>query len=119
MKKFKLFMCCLGNGTTVCNKAVEENGDYKIIAHIADCGKITWYVKPGYVPEADLAKIKHAADVDRVNWENWLHSMPEIKQYEYLLDNVPWVDASRVMRSNAELWQKCHELEQAYYNNAH
>ena len=112
-------MCCLGNGTTICNKAVKEYGDYKIIAHIADCGKITWYVKPGYVPEADLAKIKHAADVDRVNWENWLHSMPEIKQYEYLLDNVSWVDASRVMRSSAELWQKCHELEQAYYNNAH
>lgn len=40
MKKFELFMCCLGNGTTICNKAVEEYGDYKIIAHIADCGKI-------------------------------------------------------------------------------
>lgn len=29
MKKFELFMCCLGNGTTICNKAVEEYGDYK------------------------------------------------------------------------------------------
>lgn len=27
--KFKLFCGCLGNGTTVCNKAVTENGDYK------------------------------------------------------------------------------------------
>lgn len=42
MKKFELFMGCLGNEITVCNKAVEENGDYKIIAHIANCGKITW-----------------------------------------------------------------------------
>lgn len=119
MKKFELFMCCLGNGTTVCNKAVEEYGDYKIIAHIADCGKITWYVKPGYVPGADLAKIEHTADTSHANWENWLHSMPEIKQYEYLLGNVPWADASGVMHSDMELWQKCHELEQAYYNNAH
>lgn len=27
--KFELFCGCLGNGTTVCNKAVTENGDYK------------------------------------------------------------------------------------------
>mgnify|MGYP006888164720 FL=1 len=38
--KFDLFMGCLGNGVTVCNKAVKENGDYKTIAHIAECGKI-------------------------------------------------------------------------------
>ena len=30
-KKFKLFFGCLGNGITVCNKAVIENGDYKTI----------------------------------------------------------------------------------------
>lgn len=28
-RKFELFYGYLGNGTTVCNKAVEENGDYK------------------------------------------------------------------------------------------
>lgn len=37
--KFELFMCCLGNGVTVCNKAVMEYGDYKHIAHISDSGK--------------------------------------------------------------------------------
>lgn len=119
MKKFELFMCCQGNGTSVYNSAVMENGEYKYIAHIADCGKISWYVKPGYVPGADLAKIEHAADVNRVNWENWLHSMPEIKRYSYLLGIVPWADVSRVISSDAELWQKCNELEQAYYNNAY
>lgn len=48
MKKenFELFLGCLGNGITVCNKSVEENGAYKTIAHIAECGKITWYVNP-------------------------------------------------------------------------
>lgn len=30
MKKFELFMGCFGNGITVCNKAVQEHGDYKL-----------------------------------------------------------------------------------------
>lgn len=90
MKKFKLFTGCLGNGVAVCNKAVEENGDYKVIAHIAECGKITWYVNPTpYVPENDLLKIKHCADVQHEKWEKWLDSMPELQRYEKLLDAVP------------------------------
>lgn len=36
--KFELFCGCFGNGTTVCNKAVTENGDYKKIAHISEGG---------------------------------------------------------------------------------
>ena len=83
MKKFELFMGHLGNGITVCNKAVEENGDYKTIAHIANCGKITWYVNPmGYVPSDALLKIEHTANVQHEKWERWLNSMPEIQQYE-------------------------------------
>ena len=62
-------MGCLGNGITVCNKAVEENGDYKVIAHIA--------------------RIEHDADAMNANWEKWLESMPESQQYEKLLDCVP------------------------------
>lgn len=90
MKKFVLFMGCLGNGITVCNKAVQEYGDYKMIAHIANCGRIKWYVDPSkYVPGPELVKIEHAADVQRVNWENWLHSMPEWRQYEIMADAVP------------------------------
>ena len=66
MKKFELFMGCLGNGVTVCNKAVIENGDYKHIAHIAECGKITWYVNPStYVPGDALLRIEHDADAMR------------------------------------------------------
>nr|DAZ71731.1 MAG TPA: hypothetical protein [Caudoviricetes sp.] len=89
-KNFELFMCCLGNGITVCNKAVEENGDYKRIAHIAECGKITWYVNLyKYVPGDALLKIEHCADVQHEKWEKWLASMPEPQQYEKLLDAVP------------------------------
>lgn len=90
MKKFELFMCRLGNGITVCNKAAVENGDYKVIAHIAECGKITWYVNPiNYVPDADILKIGHCANAQTEKWEKWLASMPEPQQYETLLDAVP------------------------------
>lgn len=41
MKNFKLWMGCLGNGITVCNSAVESNGEYKYIAHISNNGKIS------------------------------------------------------------------------------
>lgn len=90
MKKFKLFMGYWGNGLTVCNKAIEKNGDYITIAHIADCGKITWYVNPAsYVPGAELLKIEHEADTMRANWEKWLASMPEMERYSKLLDRAP------------------------------
>ena len=62
--KFELFMGCLGNGTTVCNKAVEEHGDYKHIAHISPAGKITWYVKPESIPGDALLKIERIAEGD-------------------------------------------------------
>ena len=90
MKKFELFIGCLGNGLTVCNKAVEENGDYKTIAHIAECGKITWYVNPStYVPGDALLRIEHDADAMHANFEKWLDSMPKTMQYEKLVDMVP------------------------------
>ena len=63
MKKFDLFLGCLGNGITVCNKAIQENGDYKIIAHIREIGKIKWYVNPATVPGDELLKIEYVADV--------------------------------------------------------
>lgn len=63
MKKFELFMDCLGNGITVCNKAVMENGDFKKVCHISEQGKITWYVDVGYVSGKDLLIIDHQADV--------------------------------------------------------
>ena len=87
MKKFELFIGCLGNGLTVCNKAVDENGDYKTIAHIAECGKITWYVNPStYVPGDALLRIEHDADAMHANFEKWLDSMPKTMQYEKLID---------------------------------
>ena len=60
-KQFELFMCCLGNGTTLCNKAVYENRDYKTIGHISNAGSIKLYVKPDYIPLKDMERIQNAA----------------------------------------------------------
>ena len=60
-KQFVLFMCCLGNGTTLCNKAVYENRDYKTIGHISNAGNIKLYVKPDYIPPKDMERIQNAA----------------------------------------------------------
>lgn len=73
MKKFDLFIGFFGNGATVYNKAVAEHGDYKKVAHIAECGKITWYAEPGTVPGKDLLRIEHTADTMNANWEHSLN----------------------------------------------
>lgn len=42
--------------------------------------------KGGYIPSDALLKIEHTANVQHEKWEQWLNSMPEIKQYEKLLN---------------------------------
>lgn len=118
MKNFELFMGCFGNGITVCNKAAEENGDYKQIAHISDCGEIKWYVNPyTYVPGNELLRIEHAADAQGANWEKWFSSMPEIKQYDFLLDHVPHKDFMYIVsHKELDLSEKIEYLKKAYYN---
>lgn len=119
MEKFELFMGCLGNGITVCNKAIEENGDYKTIAHIADCGEITWYVNPAsYVPGAELQKIEHAANIQGGKWEKWFSSLPEINQYEYLLDRAPHAAFMHAMNMDGKIWDKIQYLKSVLYQKS-
>lgn len=117
MKNFELFMGCLGNGITVCNKAVQENGDYKTIAHIRETGKIKWYVNPdSYVPGDALLKIEHVANVQSEKWEAWFSAMPEMKQYEFLLDRIPLSDFLEITkRKDLDLRKKIQIAKQAYY----
>ena len=61
-RKFELWMGDFGNGTICANKAVMEHGDYKTVCRISPTGNITWYVKPDYVPGADLLKIERIAE---------------------------------------------------------
>lgn len=72
MKNFELFMGCLGNGLTVCNKAVMEHGDYKQIAHISPAGNIKWYIPVESVPGDALLRIEHTADTMYHNFKSAL-----------------------------------------------
>lgn len=119
MKKFELFMGYHGNGLTVCNKAVVENGDYKIIAHIAECGKIKWYVKPGSIPGDELLKIKHNADVMHSNWVRYIDSMPLEKRYETLLDAVPVDVVLHTINLDGGIYAKIEYLKRVCYENAY
>lgn len=56
---FDIGMGYLGNGLTVWNRAVEENGDYQNIAHISDEGEIRYYVDG--LPEDVVVRIEQAA----------------------------------------------------------
>lgn len=72
MAKFELFMGSLGNGLTVCNKAVMEHGDYKQIAHVSPAGNIKWYIPVESVPGDALLRIEHTADAMYHNFKTAL-----------------------------------------------
>ena len=72
MKNFELFMGCLGNGLTICNKAVMEHNDYKQIAHISPAGNIKWYIPVESVPGDALLRIEHTADAMYHNFKSAL-----------------------------------------------
>lgn len=75
-RNFKLFLGCLGNGVTVCNSAVMEDGDFKMVAHISNEGKITWYVGEDYPPADALASIRACAEQERVKYETDMAQRP-------------------------------------------
>lgn len=102
-KRFELFMGCLGNGTTLCNKAVIADGDYKTIGHISNAGNIKLYVNPGYIPEKDMETIKKAAARSRVRFIDALEA--EIKArpgdvYERMLDRLNNAEFIEHVRAN-------------------
>nr|DAL85283.1 MAG TPA: hypothetical protein [Caudoviricetes sp.] len=85
-KKFELFMGCLGNGVTVCNKAVMEHGDYKMVAHISPEGSVKWYVPDGYTPPEAREKIEAEAARLRTEHEKWWNGLSEAERYARTLD---------------------------------
>ena len=86
MKKFELFMGCLGNGITVCNKAVTEHGDYKKIAHISEHGHIKFYVSENYIPEDAMRKIRKTSETYKSEFlEKW-NKKTYLQKYEYMME---------------------------------
>ena len=60
---FDIGMGYLGNGLTVWDRSVEEDGDYLTIAHISSDGEITYLVDG--VPEDVVSKIEQAAKQEK------------------------------------------------------
>ena len=122
VEKFELFGGCLGNGTTVCNKAVMENGDYKTIAHISNGGRIKWYIKnpESYVPAADMKIIQGWADsANKKFMEDW-NRLPDIMKYEKILDRIPYTvlldhPMKEQLKACTDLHQKVELLEKIYF----
>ena len=116
-KKFELFMGCLGNGTTLCNKAVEEHGDYKKIGHISDRGHIKLYVSEDYIPEADMQRIKAVAEQDKQRYMDYWNGLTEAEKYSRLLDELPWkIIRPYMMDKLKTAKQTIEELTEAYMN---
>ena len=116
-KKFELFMCCLGNGTTLCNKAVEENGDYKIIGHISDKGHIRLYVPEDYIPEADMKRIKAVAEQDKQIYMDYWNGLTEAGKYEHLLIELPWkIVRPYIIDKSKTIKQAIEDLTETYMN---
>lgn len=117
MKKFELFMGCLGNGITVCNKAIMEHGDFKKVCHISEYGKINWYVDIGYVPSGDLLAIEHQADVLYQKFNNAFDSWNELKKYDYLLNKAKLNDFMEVIQmKDKTLSEKIQFLKDKVFN---
>ena len=115
MKKFKLWMGCLGNGITVCNSAVEEHGDYKHIAHISNNGKIKLYVSKSYIPVDDMQRIERTAAEQRKTFLNEWNKYSYIRKYEKLLDMCGHSDFMEIAHNRElSLAEKVKRLEEKY-----
>lgn len=115
MKNFELFMCCLGNGITVCNKAVMEYGDYKQIAHISNAGNIKLYVSDNYIPAEEMEKIKNVAKANKEKFVANFEKLPKLNQYSKILDALPCQQMCDALRDKRDVSEKIPELREWYY----
>lgn len=112
---FELFFGCLGNGTTVCNKAVTENGDYKKIAHISEGGNIRLYVAKSYIPAAEMEKIRAMANTTKSEFIKWFEDLSEIEQYMKILDRVQYRKFMEFIGDKRPLTEKLPAMREYYY----
>lgn len=113
--KFKLFLGCLGNGITVCNKAVTENNDYKTIAHISNNGIINLYVSADYIPSEDMKRIRQAAEEKQAEFlKQWNNNSLEWR-YSHILDNLNTSEFLEAIRDKSGTFEdKVKRLEDKY-----
>lgn len=114
-RKFELFFGCLGNGITVCNKAVIECGDYKHIAHISEGGNIQMWVSESHVPAEAMEKIREEAKRMAAEFKKRFESLPEVEQYGKIIDRVPHEKFIRYAADKRPLAEKLPAMREYYY----
>ena len=116
--KFELFAGCLGNGITICNKATMKNGDYKQVAHISEGGNIRLSVNESYIPTKAMEKIKKLAENQKRGFQKRFESLPDIKQYEIILENVSYTKLLEYVHDKKPLSEKLPKMREYYYTIA-
>lgn len=81
----------LGNGTTVCNTAREEHGDYPTIAHIDDCGAVRWYVDAKRLPPYVLEDVNAAALRDMTEFKEKFLKLSPLEAMSAVYDTFPTI----------------------------
>ena len=116
--KFELFCGCFGNGTTVCNKAVKENGDYKKIAHISEGGNIRLYVAESHIPAAEMETIRTMANREKAEFMKRFESLPVVEQYGKILDRAPHQKFMEFIGDKRPLTEKLQTMREYFYTIA-
>lgn len=113
--KFELWFGCLGNGITVCNKAVEVNGDYKKIAHISNGGNVQLYVPKPYIPADAMEKINAMASRAAAEFHGKFERLSTIQQYGRIIDEVPHKMFMEFVGDKRPLEEKLPAIREYYY----
>lgn len=118
IEKFELWFGCLGNGITVCIKAVEENGDYKIVAHISEGGNIKFCVPETHIPKTEMASIIVIAAKQAAKFQIEFEKLPNINQYTIILDRVPHQKFMEYIKDRRPMAEKLPAMREYYYTIA-
>lgn len=110
-EKFELFGGCLGNGITVCNKAVMEDGDFKRVCHISAEGEIKWWVPQSYCPADALETINKWAAEEKRKYEKWFESIGAEKRYAIRLDRMKPGELIDYLAKQREAKRKVEEIK--------
>lgn len=114
-RNFELFAGYLGNGITICNKTAMENGDYKQVAHISEGGNIRLWVDESYIPTEEMEKIKRMAENQKKEFQKRFESLPDMKQYEIILDNVSCTKFLEYVQDKKPVAEKLPGMREYYY----
>lgn len=117
-ENFELWFGCFGNGITVCNKAVEKNGEYETIAHISDGGNIRLYVAESYIPAEAMENIRAMAKRNAAEFQKRFERLPESEQYGKIIDRVQHQKFMEYIKDKRPMTEKLPEMREYFYTIA-